>query len=188
MNKTITIFGRQIKLRRILFYSIFIVIFSIYSFVEKPFIKSIYLKSDIEYFANNHFWKIYLVIIIFFLLFGFFKIEKSKEAIGGFLLATIFFLIVGYVWLNHFITTQTLFLNQIKSVEKKKVVYQVFNHDKIISLSNKTNEEFIFDDSFTEKIDRKRKMNQQKSLSQLKHGDTINVFYDKGLFGFKYLN
>lgn len=46
----------------------------------------------------------------------------------------------------------------------------------------------IFDNEIIKKIEDKRKMNHHKPLNQIKHGDTIHVTFDKGLFGFKYLN
>lgn len=103
----------------------------------------------------------------------------------------ILFFTFTYIFFNSFITTQALFINQIKSIEKKIVVYNVFNRDKLISLIDDTKEKSridIFDKEIIKKIEDKRKMNHQKPLNQIKHGDTIHVTFDKGLFGFKYLN
>ncbi|WP_312341532.1 hypothetical protein [Chryseobacterium binzhouense] len=188
MDRNINVLGNQISISKLLTSIILILVLSIYSFIEKPFVKDKYLDSDIKYFENNYFWKIYLAISIFILLFGFFKIEKSKEQMGMLILGWFLFVILFYTFFRGFITTNVMFLNQMKSLNKENVVYQLFNYDKIVSLHNTNSQEFIVQNNFIEKIDRKRKLNQQKILIQIKHGDTVNVLYDKGLFGFKYLN
>ncbi|WP_312075074.1 hypothetical protein [Chryseobacterium sp.] len=104
----------------------------------------------------------------------------------------ILFFVFTYLFLNNLITTQALFLNQLKSFEKEKVIYTVFNYDKpisIVDVKNGDNSDFnIYKEEFIEKIEKKRQMNHQKSLHQIKHGDTIHVDFEKGLIGFKYLN
>lgn len=192
MRENIKIFGRKMEMRSILLYSIFFVIFSLYSFVERPFIKSIYLRDDIQYFEDNHFWKIYLVIIIFFLLFGCFKIKKRKREIARFILGWLLFSILFYTFFSNFVTTNVLFLNQIKSFENESVVYEVFNYDKSnidLQAKNGRISDFSIDQKeFIEKIDKTRERNHLEPLSKIKHGDTVHVDYKKGLFGFKYLN
>ena len=191
MTRKIRVFGREFQLQKLLVYAIFVVVFSVYSFVQRPFIKSEYLKSDIEYFEDNYFWKIYLFIAGIFLIFLLIKVRKSKELMGEVCINLILFFTFTYIFFNSFITTQALFINQIKSIEKKIVVYNVFNRDKLISLIDDTKEKSridIFDKEIIKKIEDKRKMNHQKPLNQIKHGDTIHVNFSKGLFGFKYLN
>ncbi|WP_333851052.1 hypothetical protein [Epilithonimonas sp.] len=192
MKKDISIFGKQIKLNNIVFYVIFFGVFSIYSFVERPYIKEIYLNNDIKNFEDNYFWKIYLVLWFLLIIFGFYKVEKTKEKIAELGMTFLFFLVFGYILLNNFITTNTLFLNQLESTRKKISVYQVFNYDKDnISLSGISDKEYIseiLEDEILNKIEKNRARNQLKPLNQIKHGDTVNVIFDKGLFGFKYLN
>jgi len=188
MYRNIWVLGNQIAISKLLTSIILILVLSIYSFIEKPFVKSKYLESDIKYFENNYFWKIYLVISILIFLFRFFKTEKSKEQIGMLILGWLFFVILFYTFFRGFVTTNIMFLNQIKSISKEKVVYQMFSYDKVVSLHNANSQESILDNNFIEKIDNQRTINQQENLIQIKHRDTINVFFDKGLFGFKYLN
>jgi len=191
MTRKIRVFGKEFQLEKLIVYAIFFVVFSIYSFVQQPFIKSEYLKSDIEYFEENYFWKIYLFIAGVLLIFLLIKVRKSKELIGQVSINLILFFAFTYIFFNSFITTQALFINQIKSTEKKIVVYEIFNHNNFVSLVDDTTQKSmidIFDNEIIKKIEDKRKMNHQKPLNQVKHGDTIHVNFDKGLFGFKYLN
>jgi len=78
MKKEISIFGKQIKLNNIVFYVIFFGVFSIYSFVERPYIKEIYLNNDIKNFEDNYFWKIYLVLWLLLIIFGFLQSRKDQ--------------------------------------------------------------------------------------------------------------
>lgn len=188
MGSSFNVYVKQINPNKLLVYLIFFILFFIYSFLEKPFVKEKYLQNDINDFEDNYFWKIYFLFCVIILILIFVKIKKSKEAIGGFILGFLFFLILRYATLNNFVTVNALYLNQIKSVDKEKIVYRIFNYDKVISLHKINNEESIFDDNIMKKIDRKRKINKQKTLLEIKHGDTVNVLYDKGLLGFKYLN
>lgn len=191
MKKHINIFGRQIKLNNIVFYVIFFGFFSIYSSVERPYIKEIYLNNDIKNFEDNYFWKIYLVLWFLLVIFGFYKVGKTKEKIGELGMAFLFFLVFGYIFLNNFITTNTLFFNQLKSTGKEIFVYKVFNYDKNnISLSGINNKDYIseiLEDEIFNRIEKNRVRNQLKPLNKIKHGDTVNVVFEKGLFGFKYL-
>ncbi|MGO4708257.1 hypothetical protein AB4Y90_03880 [Chryseobacterium sp. 2TAF14] len=104
------------------------------------------------------------------------------------ILAFLFLLFLGYSFLVNFITINALYINQIKSVEKEKVEYVIFNYENQISIRTKNSKEYISDRKFFTRLNEKRKINKAQPLNQIKHGDTINVVYDKGLFGFKYLN
>jgi len=92
---------------------------------------------------------------------------------------------------NNFITTNTLFFNQLKSTGKEISVYKVFNYDKNnISLSGINDIDYISkspENEIFNRIEKNRVRNQLKPLNQIKHGDTVNVIFEKGLFGFKYL-
>lgn len=188
MKKSVKIFGKQVGLGKIIYYAIFFILFSVFSFVEEPFIKTTYLKNDIKNFEDNYSWKIYLVLWIFFVIFAFYKIEKTKEAIGELGMLVLLYLVAGYLLFNNIITTNALFINQVKVLEKETVSYEIFNYSNDISLTEiKNNKERISEESFFDKINEKRKRNQLEPLNQVKHGDTVNVVFDKGLFGFKYL-
>lgn len=150
-----------------------------------------YLQSDIQYFEDHYFWKIYLTIWAILIIFIFIKIKKTKETIGGLILFPLFYFFLFYVFLNNFITINALYINQIKSLEKERFEYVVFNYENQISIRTKNSKEYISeltDRKFFNQLKEKRKINHVQPLDQIKHGDTINVVYDKGLFGFKYLN
>lgn len=188
MSRNINVFGKKIKSDKLIFYIICIAVLSIYIFLEKPFVKTKYLQSDVKYFEDNYSWKIYLFIYVILFLFVFIKIKKNAEEIGGLILAFLFLLFLGYSFLVNFITINALYINQIKSVEKEKVEYVIFNYENQISIRTKNSKEYISDRKFFTRLNEKRKINKAQPLNQIKHGDTINVVYDKGLFGFKYLN
>ena len=57
MSRNINVFGKKIKSDQLTFYIICIAVLSIYSFLEKPFVKMKYLQSDIQYFEDHYFWK-----------------------------------------------------------------------------------------------------------------------------------
>ena len=111
MKKSIKIFGKQIKLNDILYYGIFILIFSIYSFVLKPFINLVYLDTEIEKFEDNYSWKIYLALWLIFILFVLFKIEKGKEKIFDLVMILLFSIVFGFIFITKFITNNSLFIN-----------------------------------------------------------------------------
>lgn len=191
MNRNIHVFGKKIKLDKLLYYIILFTILSIYSFLEKPFVKTKYLHTDIKYFEDNYSWKIYLLIYVILFIYVFIKIKKNAEKIGGLILAFLFLLFLGYSFLFNFITVNALYINQIKSLEKEKIEYRVFNYENQISIQTKNRKEYISDVTnrkFFTRLNEKRKINKAQPLNQIKHGDTMIVIYDKGLLGFKYLN
>lgn len=191
MSRNINVFGKKIESDKLKFYIICFAVLSIYSFLEKPFVKSKYLRSDTEYFEDNYFLKIYLTLWVILIIFISIRINKTKEEFGGLILFALLFFFVFYVFLNNFITINTLYINQIKSVGKEKIEYVVFNYENQISIQTKNDKEYISeltDRKFFNQLKEKRKINHVQPLNQIKHGDTINVVYDKGLFGFKYLN
>lgn len=191
MSRNINVFGKKIESDPLTFYIICIAVLSIYSFLEKPFVKMKYLQSDIQYFEDHYFWKIYLTVFAILIIFIFIKIKKTKEAIGRLILFPLFYFYLFYVFLNNFITINALYINQVKSVGKEKFEYVVFNYENQISIRTKNSKEYISeltDRKFFNQLKEKRKINHVRPLDQIKHGDTINVVYDKGLFGFKYLN
>jgi len=191
MSRNINVFGKKIKSDQLTFYIICIAVLSIYSFLEKPFVKMKYLQSDIQYFEDHYFWKIYLTVFAILIIFIFIKIKKTKEAIGRLILFPLFYFFLFYVFLNNFITINALYINQIKPVGKERFEYVVFNYENQISIRTKNSKEYISeltDRKFFNQLKEKRKINHVRPLDQIKHGDTINVVYDKGLFGFKYLN
>ena len=191
MSRNINVFGKKIESDPLTFYIICIAVLSIYSFLEKPFVKMKYLQSDIQYFEDHYFWKIYLTVFAILIIFIFIKIKKTKEAIGRLILFPLLYFYLFYVFLNNFITINALYINQIKSLGKEKVEYVVFNYENQISIRTKNSKEYISeltDRKFFNQLKEKRKINHVRPLDQIKHGDTINVVYDKGLFGFKYLN
>lgn len=188
MKKSVKIFGKQIGLNKIFVFIVFLILYGIYTLVEQPVVKSGYLDSDIKDFKDNYSWKIYLVLWISFVIFAFYKIEKTKEAIGELGMLVLLYLVTGYLLFNNIITTNALFINQVTVVEKEMNSYEIFNYSNDISLTEiKNNKERISEKSFFDKINEKRKRNQLKPLNQVKHGDTVIVVFDKGLFGFKYL-
>lgn len=175
------------KRNNVLFYIVFISLFSIYSFVFQPFIKTKYIANDIKNFEDNYSWKIYLFLWFLFVVFGFYKVKKTKEKIGELGMTSLLFLVLGYIFFNHFITNNTLFINQLISKEKENIIYETINQDGYISLMEKGNNENIFEEENLDKINKIRKQNHLESLNQVKNGDTIKIVFDKGLFGFKYL-
>lgn len=191
MKKSINIFGKQIALYKIIVFVVFFTLYSIYTLIEQPFVGSLYLKNDVKNFKENYSWKIYLVLWIFFVIFSFYKIEKKKEAIGELGMLLLLYLVAGFFLFNSIITTNALIINQLQSTEAEIITYEVYNRDKYISLTeinNKENISEIVEDEILNKIEKNRVRNRLKPLNQIKHGDTVNVIFDKGLFGFKYLN
>lgn len=192
MKKSIKIFGKQIPFENILVYIIFFGFYGFYTLYEQPIIKRKYIESDVKSFEDNYYWKVYLVLCFLIILSGFYKVEKTKEKIGELGIGLLLFLAFGYILFNNIITTNALFLNQLKYTERQISVYEVFNYDKsYISLKGESNKEYIseiLDDEILNKIEKNRAKSQLKPLNQIKHGDTVNVIFDKGLFGFKYLN
>ena len=185
MKKTINIFGKQIKLNDILYYGIFILIFSIYSFVLKPFINLVYLDTEIEKFEDNYSWKIYLALWLIFILFALYKIEKVKEKIFDLVMILLFSIVFGFIFITKFITNNSLFINQLYTKEKEKFVYTILKEETYISLMG--DKGYIDDEKHLQKIDEIRKRNHFNSLEDTKNRDTINAIFNKGIFGFKYL-
>lgn len=79
MSRNINVFGKKIESDQLAFYIICIAVLSIYSFLEKPFVKMKYLQSDIQYFEDHYFWKIYLTVFAILIIFIFIKIKKLKK-------------------------------------------------------------------------------------------------------------
>lgn len=62
MGSSFNVYGKQINPNKLLVYLIFFILFFIYSFLEKPFVKEKYLQNDINDFEDNYFWKIFSLL------------------------------------------------------------------------------------------------------------------------------
>jgi len=187
----IRILKKSIDKNTIIFYSLFILLFTVTSFYIKPLVKKIYLRDDIENFSDHFSWKINLIIcsciLLFVLVFKTKTIQSRGEAILGFLFLVIF----TFVFFTKIITNISLYVNQLAIKGKEKEVLSVYTEKteqgKYIHLSG--NKIYITnsDEEILNKIDEIRNKNGVKPLNEIRNRDTVNVVFRRGLFGFKYL-
>jgi len=187
----IRILKKSIDKNTIIFYSLFILLFTVTSFYIKPLVKKIYLRDDIENFNDHFSWKINLIIcsciLLFVLVFKTKTIQSRGEAILGFLFLVIF----TFVFFTKIITSISLYVNQLAIRGKEKAVLSVYTEktekEKYIHLSG--NKIYITnsDEEILNKIDEIRSKNGVKPLNEIRNRDTVNVVFRRGLFGFKYL-
>lgn len=187
----IRILKKSIDKNTIIFYSLFILLFTVTSFYIKPLVKKIYLRDDIENFNDHFSWKINLIIcsciLLFVLVFKTKTIQSRGEAILGFLFLVIF----TFVFFTKIITNISLYVNQLAIKGKEKEVLSVYTEKteqgKYIHLSG--NKIYITnsDEEILNKIDEIRSKNGVKPLNEIRNRDTVNVVFRRGLFGFKYL-
>lgn len=187
----IRILKKSIDKNTIIFYSLFILLFTVISFYIKPLVKKIYLRYDIENFNDHFSWKINLIIcsciLLFVLVFKTKTIQSRGEAILGFLFLVIF----TFVFFTKIITSISLYVNQLAIKGKEKAVLSVYTEKteqgKYIHLSG--NKIYITnsDEEILNKIDEIRNKNGVKPLNEIRNRDTVNVVFRRGLFGFKYL-
>lgn len=187
MNKYISIFGKKVKRFNFVYYTVFIILFSIYSFIQKPFIQKIYSREEIKNFEDNNFWKVYIVIFIIVLISGLYFVKKTKENIASFIFPTLFGFLLVFFFIRGVVTTNALYINQLHSKGKNEVIYRVLKMENLIILDNENESNDFVDRDELKYIDEIRLKNHQESLFQKKNGDTLKIVFDKGIFGFNYL-
>lgn len=187
----IGVLKKRIDKKKIIFYSLLILILIVINLYVQPLIKREYLQEEIEKFSDNVSWKIHLIIcsciLLLVLVFKAKTIQSRGEAILGFL----FLIIFTFLFFTRIITNISLYVNQLTITGKEKEVLSVYaekiEKEKYIHLSGNKISIHNFDEEILEKIDQIRNKNRVRPLNEISSRDTVNVVFKQGLFGFKYI-
>ncbi|ASK29557.1 hypothetical protein CEY12_05305 [Chryseobacterium sp. T16E-39] len=178
---------KKISKSQIVFFSILIILFSIYSFILKPIIKERYLHSDLKNFEDGS-WKYTIITFSILLIIMFFAIIKSKtKDLSNLPVGILVLGLVCFAGLHHPVNYVLLFVNIKTGKEKIVRKYEIVNHKEQSVFWLDANENSIHDNSDLDRINKCRAEKNLKSVFEMKNKDNIIIRFKKGIMDINYL-
>jgi uncharacterized membrane protein len=173
------------------FIILYIIIFILLGLYFVPNQEKHYLKSDINKFKNDIYWKailVFIIVVFIFLTTIFIRgKEKAKDNILVLGYVTLCILFFSLIFQNILIST-ALFANKFIDRNQTEIVYEVKlrqnRYSKIISESKNDTIKKISELDFFYRLEKIRLNNNLKSINK---SDTIHIKYSIGLLGIKYV-
>ncbi|QEC66551.1 hypothetical protein FRZ67_04285 [Panacibacter ginsenosidivorans] len=167
----------------ILFYSILIIAFWFF----KPYQNKFYLDADINAFKSKYYISMLLVVglslLIVFFVIAFLKLKNIKDSLI-LTLYSLFYIATLLFFGQDLILATVLFIN--RQFDKEQITKDYI----VTSLAGnpiERNNFFLFDLE-SKRINSENKLIDKVYNAKLNTKDTINVKFEKGLFGINYLS
>jgi uncharacterized membrane protein len=166
------------------FQIIYYVILSLLLLVFVPNQEDYYLDNDISNFKEKYYWKTALIVIFIIAFLFFLKLVIKKVSLDEKLNKVFFFIIISVLFTafsQPIMISSFLYINRCKKVNTTTEKYKIIDIEgnELIAY-NKKNKETIWANDFN-------KFHLKTNSNTIKINDTINLNFEKGILGIKYI-